>query len=104
MTPARLEELEVKARGSRSLTVPHACFTVLVHGGDLLELVQLAQQRNVLCESPAFVAIANTLRSDCADWKHYEKTGQEAYPGEAKARREAYELLLLLLLQEAPCR
>jgi hypothetical protein len=100
LTDGRLIELEDKALASRSSTVPEAWFNVSVHGGDLLALVQLAQQLDVLRAMPGFKAIATTLRSDYAEWLYNEQTGQEEHPGEAKDWREAYAVLLLLL-QEA---
>jgi hypothetical protein len=100
MTPERLSELAESARASRSLTVPGATCTVRIIGSDLLALVQLAQARQALLALPGFAVVLAALQSELADWRYYEKTRQERYPGEARARSNAYELLLRFLGQE----
>jgi hypothetical protein len=101
MLTADLDILEQQARDARSLTVADAYYSVLVPGGALLELVRTQRALELLRASSAYQALVSTLRTDRDDWAYDERTGQEDYPGEAKARREAFEQLLLLL-EEAP--
>jgi hypothetical protein len=101
MTLDELEVLEQQAHAARSVTMPDTYFSVLVPGDALLKLVATQRAVELLRAHAGCAHIIRTLRTDRDDWAYDEQQGLEEYPGEARANREAYDLLLLLL-EEAP--
>jgi hypothetical protein len=61
-----------------------------VQGGSMGRLLRLRKH-------PGFDNIIACLTVDRDEWKANEKYQDEDYPGEARERREAYEMLIELL-------
>lgn len=61
-----------------------------------------AEQLEAFLDHKAAQRVIETLRFDRNEWAQSELQGEEDYPGEARDRREALELLLELLTGEKP--